>query len=148
MINEVNPEISPDGKWLAYQSDESGQTEVYVRPFPGVQDGRWQISRAGGTRPRWSTDGRELFFLGGTAINTGGAPLMGVGTETSPAFRVGNPVQILPGPYFSGLAGRTYDVSHDGQRFLMVKEMTSAATARIIVVENWFDELRQKAPGR
>ena len=146
MINELNPEVSPDGKWLAYQSDESGQNEVYVRPFPGVQDGRWQISRAGGTRPRWSKDGRELYFLAGAAINTGGAALMGVSVDTTPAFRAGNPAQILPGPYFSGLAGRTYELSQDGRRFLMVKEQSTSATARIVAVENWFEELRQKAP--
>src|SRR5262249_12278625 len=64
-FNELNARISPDGRWLAYQSDESGSPEVYVRPFPDVNAGRWQVSTGGGRVPTWSGDGRELFFLVG-----------------------------------------------------------------------------------
>jgi serine/threonine protein kinase/Tol biopolymer transport system component len=147
MTRTLNPEVSPDGRWLAYESIQSGQTEVFVRPFPDVQGGRWQISRSGGTRPLWAKDGHELYFMAGTAINSAGEPVITVTVETASNFRAGNPTQLFPGPYFSGLAGRTYDISADGQRFLMIKTVGQvASTSRIIVVENWFEELKRRVP--
>ena len=99
-ISETDPEISPDGRWLAYESNESGRLEIYVRPFPDVQSGRWQISRDGGTRPLWARNGRELYFMAGGLYNSAaGSALMVVSVETSPAFRASNPQQLLPGPY-------------------------------------------------
>ena len=81
---EGTPEISPDGRWMAYRSAESGQQEIYVRPFPDVAGGRWQISTTGGNYPGWSPDGRELFYNAGPAV-------MGVTVETEPTFRAGIP---------------------------------------------------------
>ena len=121
---ELAPEISPDGHWLAYQSNESGQAEVYVRPFPDVDRGRWQVSTAGGTRPAWARNGRELFYLDGSGLLTS-VPLR----ITGPTFEAGSPVRILTARYYPGFTGlgldlRGYDVSPDGQRFLMIKDGT------------------------
>ena len=140
---ELNGEVSADGQWLAYESNESGQNDIYVRPFPKVEGGRWQISTAGGTRPMWSRNGRELFFL-----DASGA-LFAAEIQTSGAFSTGNPRKILDGRFFTDAGGRTYDVSRDGQRFLMVKEPQpselTSTSPRIVVVVNWFEELKARA---
>jgi len=145
IVIELNAEISPDGRWLVYQSNESGQHEIYVRPFPDVQGGRWQVSRAGGTRPLWARSGRELFYF---AYSASGGTVMAVPIESNSGFQAGNPSKLFAGSYYAALAGRTYDVSPDGQRFLMIKAAASAVnnTPRIIVVENWFEELKRLVP--
>ncbi len=142
-FNELNGEISPDGRWIAYQSNESGQEEIYVRPFPEVNSGRSQVSTGGGTRPLWARSGKELFYLG-----RGGA-MMSASIEGGSTFRAGTPIQLFEGRYlaFGAAAGRSYDVSPDGQRFLMIKaggasDETSAPRS-IIVVQNWFEELKR-----
>ncbi len=144
-----NGEIAPDGRWLAYQSNESGQFQIYVRPFPNVDSGRSQISTNGGTRPAWARNGRELFYLDGNDL------LTSVTVQTTPAFRAGNPSRILDTKYYAGSSTRgidlrSYDVSADGQRFLMVKEAAPAAGAEpppgIVVVLNWFEELKARVP--
>ena len=151
-FTETSAEISPDGHWLAYPSNESGQEEIFVRPFPKVDTGRWQISTGGGTRPLWARSGRELFFLDGNSF------LTTVPVQTTPAFSAGNPTRVLNTRYFSGfgaggqnVAGRTYDVSPDGQRFLMIKDIVgadqTATPASMIVVLNWLEELKAKVPG-
>ena len=137
--NELNAAISPDGKWLAYQSDESGIPEVYVRPFPDVNSGRWQVSASGGRTPQWRRDGRELFYVG--ADNA----MMAVSIEPGTAFASGTPVRLFRGNYFLGGAnsiGRTYDVSPDGRRFLMIKPDAGSSPA-IAVVQHWFEELNR-----
>ena len=144
-FNELNAEISPDGRWLAYQSNESGWLEVYVRPFPKVDSGRWQVSTGGGTRPLWARNGRELFYLDGNNLLTS-VPVQTAGST----FSAGNPTKILNTAYWVTLSGRTYDASPDGQRFLMIKDaaatQTSTATpASMVVVINWFEELRARA---
>jgi serine/threonine-protein kinase len=145
-FNEWNPEVSRDGGWLAYQSDESGQFEVYVRPFPGVDSGRWQVSTGGGTRPLWARSGKELFFIGPSGA------VMSAAVEGGSAFRAGNPTRLFEGPYFTFAvqASRTYDVSPDGRRFLMIKPVGSpeqtAAPTSLIVVQNWFEELKRLVP--
>jgi serine/threonine-protein kinase len=134
-------EISPDGRWIAYQSAESNRMEIYVRPFPNIDAGRWQISSNGGTRPLWARNGRELFYL---SADSG---LMAVAVETTPTFRPVNRTRLFDSGYYLGSTGRTFDVSPDGQRFLMIKELqpSSALAQRTgIVVLNWFEELRQK----
>ena len=98
---EVYAEVSPDGRWIAYQSNESGQFEVYVRPFPNVDDGRWQISRDGGISPVWAPSGRELFFRG-SAFD-----MMAVAVETEPTLSPGNPEVLFAAPYRAGAVGRT-----------------------------------------
>ena len=143
--NESNPTVSPDGRWLAYESNESGQLEIYVRPFPNVNTGRWQISTRGGTRARWSRDGRELlFYVGAVARGT----LMAVPVESGSAFRAGVPKMLFQGNYPAPNSGRgLYDVSRDGQRFLMIKgEDAEAAPRSLTVVQNWLEELKRLVP--
>ncbi len=145
-FNEMNAEISPDGDWLAYQSNASGQPEIYVRPFPDVDDGRWQISRGGGITPLWGPDGRELFYL------SLGGQLTAVPVETDP-FAPGNPEVVFATRYLSSgggvAAGRTYDISPDGKRFLMIKEGGAGEETeptQLILVQNWLDELKRLVP--
>jgi eukaryotic-like serine/threonine-protein kinase len=138
---EANGEISPDGHWLAYQSNEStNRNEIYVRPFPVADERRWPVSVGGGVKPLWARDGRELFYLNDTS-------LMSVRIETTPVFSPANPTKLFDGQYFSGITGRTYDVSLDGKRFLMIKRAatdTTATPADMVVVLNWTQELKQK----
>jgi serine/threonine-protein kinase len=144
MFEEENADVSPDGRWLAYESDESGQLEVYVRPFPKVDAGRWQVSTGGGTQPAWARSGRELFYRSGDAV-------LSVPVETSASFVARNPVVLFKGQYAPTLGGRNYDVSPDGRRFLMLKVAAAGASAqtppaRFTVVENWFEELKRLVP--
>jgi serine/threonine-protein kinase len=136
---ERNAQISPDGHWLAYESNESGQEEIYVRPFPKVGDGRWQVSNGGGTNPLWARSGRELYYREGSAM-------MAASVQATPTFFAGTPTKLFEGS-FSAL-GRTYDVSRDGQRFLMIKDSAAGsrmtASATMVVVLNWFEELKEK----
>jgi eukaryotic-like serine/threonine-protein kinase len=138
-------EISPDGHWLAYYSNSSGRPEVYVRAFPNVEGGgQWLISTNGGTRPAWAKSGRELFY-----VDPSGA-MMAVPVQTTPTFSNGNPTKLFEGRWFIGQTSRTYDVSVDGQRFLMIKDAPTdnqaAAPATITVVLNWLEELKQRVP--
>ena len=119
MYGERNGEVSPDGRWLAYESNESGRDEIYVRPFPDVQGGRWQISSGGGTRPLWARNGRELFYL----LPPG--RVMSVPIQPGTTFSAGNPQLVFDGPYVAPNSGRTYDVSPNGERFLMIKDAAS-----------------------
>jgi serine/threonine-protein kinase len=144
-FDEANGEISPDGRWLAYESDESGRDEIYVRPFPDVNSGRWQVSTGGGTRPLWARSSKELFYLG-----TSGA-VMSTSVEGGSTLRAGNPTRLFEGRYFMpGQPGRTYDVSPDGRRFLMIKPLAgaeqTAALPSLIVVQNWHEELKRLVP--
>ena len=143
-FREQNGEIAPDGRWLAYESNASGQGEIYVRPFPDVDAGRWQISSNGGTRPLWGPDGRELFYL--ATDNR----LMAVPVETGENFTPGTPERLLDKAYRAEAPGRTYDIAPDGQRFLMIQqpESTEAGPTSITIVLNWFEELKQRVPPR
>jgi eukaryotic-like serine/threonine-protein kinase len=138
---ESAPRFSPDGRWLAYISDESGHREIYVQPYP-APGGKWQISTEGGTEPMWNPNGRELFYRSGDKM-------MAVEITGQPSFFVGNPKVLFEGPYEPTPATfPDYDVSSDGQRFLMLKasEQAHAAPTQINVVLNWFEELKQKVP--
>jgi serine/threonine-protein kinase len=146
-------EVSPDGKWLAYHSNISGEFQVYVRPLPNVQDGRYQISTAGGTRAAWSRNGRELFYLDHEGF------LTSVTVPASPGatFAPGPPVKILNRKYYLGasLLGldlRGYDVSPDGQRFVMIKEPESpppvTQSVNMVLVLNWVEEVKDRLPAR
>src|SRR5207249_3248871 len=103
-----NPDVSPDGRWLAYDSEESGVMEVWVRPFPGADDGRWQVSTSGGRQPVWSRDGRELFFLDREGF------LTAVSVGSSAGFAASSPRRLLQNRYPSPGFNRAYDVSPDG----------------------------------
>jgi Tol biopolymer transport system component len=147
--SETNATVSPDGRWIAYQSDESGREEIYVRPFPAVTTGRWQISTTGGTRPLWSRDGRELFYLA-QGSTPGTIAAMAVAVSSGASLSVGPPAKLFEGAYLTPQHGRqVYDVSKDGKRFLMIKAAAADAAApppQIIVVQNWVEELRQLVP--
>jgi Tol biopolymer transport system component len=146
--SEDNAQVSPDGRWMAYQSSESGRPEIYVRPFPDVDGGRWQISTDGGTRPHWRRDGRELFYLHQDS-GASATALMAVGIDAESGFRPGQPKLLFAGEYASPNAGRlSYDVSLDGQRFLMIKNVGGAERREIVVVENWTEELKRLVPAK
>jgi serine/threonine-protein kinase len=138
--NETAPSFSPDGHFMAYASDESGRVEIYVRPYPGP-GGKWQISTEGGMEPVWNPKGRELFYRAGNKI-------MAVDVTMQPTFSASKPRILFEGPYvLSPRSFSDYDVSPDGQRFLLLKADDQAqAPAQINVVLNWFEELKQKVP--
>jgi Tol biopolymer transport system component len=139
-FDESVPRFSPDGRWLAYISNESGRHEIYVQPYPGP-GGKWQISTEGGTEPAWNPNGRELFYRSG-------AKMMAVDIVTQPGLAAGKPRVLFEGKYEpSPATSPNYDVSPDGQRFLMLKrsEQQEAAT-QINIVLNWFEELKRREP--
>jgi serine/threonine-protein kinase len=141
-----NAEVSPDGRWLAYDSNESGQFEVYVRPYPDVDRARWPVSFGGGRQPLWSHDGRELFYRDFTGA------VLSVPVVLKPQFVAGQAAEIVKGSTYGGggstLTARTYDLSLDGRRFLMLKRAPSAGTVSLVVVLDWFEELKRLAPVR
>jgi dipeptidyl aminopeptidase/acylaminoacyl peptidase len=147
---EIQPKISPNGRWIVYASNESGKGEIYVRSFPDVNQGRWQVSTGGGDSPLWSPDGRELFYLNGDAV-------MVVSVTTEPSFNIlGTPKVLFRGTYVSAMPGpdgTPWDIHPDGKRFLMMKPPAStgatpvaAGPRKINIVLNWFEELKQRAP--
>jgi serine/threonine protein kinase/Tol biopolymer transport system component len=139
-FNKGAASFSSDGHWLAYTSDESGRYEIYVQPYPGP-GGKWQISTEGGTEPVWSRKGRELFYRSGDKM-------IAVEITTQPSFSAGKPKVLFAGHYQpSAILNANYDVSSDGQRFLMLKPggQDQAAT-QINVVLNWFEELKRRVP--
>jgi Tol biopolymer transport system component len=142
--DEAKPAMSPNGRWIAYESNVSGKAEVYVQPFPGL-DGRWQVSSQGGAAPLWSPAGDELFYRNGPAV-------VSVPVETAGrTFRYGNPRVLFDGPYVLERMGqgdaRSYDLAPDGQRFLMIKE-PAPPTTEIVIIENWIEEVKRLVPAR
>jgi eukaryotic-like serine/threonine-protein kinase len=138
-FNETEPAFSPDGRWLAYVSDESGRFEVYVQPFPGPGE-KHTISIAGGSEPVWNRRGQELFFRNGDQM-------MVVAVNTQGAFTASRPRLLFTGP-FTRTAGRiNYDISPDGESFVMLDsgELSGAAT-QVNVLLNWTEELKQLVP--
>jgi eukaryotic-like serine/threonine-protein kinase len=137
-FEEYAPTLSPDGGWIAYASDESGQPEVYVRPFPNAQAARWQVSRAGGAEPAWAPDGRELFY------RNGADDFMAADVATTPSFRVvAEHVLFSVRDYVPNAVNRGYAVSPDGRSFLFVRSKPGAQS-QMIMVTNWFEELKAK----
>jgi len=129
---EVNPRFSPDGRWIAYQSNESGQFEVYVAPFPGPGR-KWQVSLAGGFDPRWRGDGREIFYL------SPNGKMMAVETDYgADDFRIGA-AQAL----FDLSRSADYDVTRDGQRFIVTAELEGPEAPPLSLVHNWTAELKK-----
>jgi hypothetical protein len=143
---EAPPETVP----APYESNESGSRQIYVRPFPNVNGGRWQISTAGGTKPVWARSGRELFYLDSNNFVTG------VQVQTTPGFTAGNPARVFDTqPAVTGTSSsRQYDVSRDGQKFVMIRNAPSEnrtagdTSSSMLVVLNWQEELKQRVPTR
>jgi serine/threonine-protein kinase len=151
--SEHTPSFSPDGRWLAYVSDESGRYEVYVRRYP--QGDSLSVSTSGGQGPVWSRDGREIFFQGS---HEGAPKLLVVSVAiTGDTLRLGKPAPLLdmrvPGPTGtveqyanSNNSGAAYDIFPDGKRFVMVRRADPRGTREIVLVQNWFEELKRLVP--
>ena len=144
---ESHPRISPDGRWMAYFSDEADQWQIFVRPFPEVDQGKWQVSVDGGQSPLWSPDGRELYYLNEDAI-------MVVEVNTEPTFSASKPKTLFRGDYVTGYEENPeWDISPDGKRFIMVKraaatndDSATETRSQINIVLNWDVELKQRVP--
>ena len=146
---EFDPAVSPDGRWIAYASDETGVDQVYVRPFPDVGAGRWQVSSEPARYPRWAHGGRELYYQ-----DTGAGPSMWVVEfVTTEVFQFAAPVLLFepPGWVGSGLFGEAYEVEDGDERFLVPVQAGSAggdaaAAPEVVLVNNFFEELRRLVP--
>ena len=153
-----NGVVSPDGRWIAYEGAPTGLFQVYVRPFPDVTSGRWQVTTEGGTMPAWARNGKELFYIGPTGA------MMSVRVDAGTIWHASDPAKLFDGQYIVGsarLSGRTYDVSPDGRRFLMIKPggsglagpgvgslggRTRRTEQGIVVVQHWDEELKRLVP--
>jgi eukaryotic-like serine/threonine-protein kinase len=133
---EIFPALSPDGKWLAYSSNESGAFEVYVRPFPATASARWQVSTAGGTEPAWGHSGHELFYLNGKL------ELVAAELRPGPQFSVGAQHALFSAASFVRSGMHSYAVSPDDRRFLLVREGDATQQGDLVVAEHWLQELR------
>lgn len=144
-FNEYQPSLSPDDRWLAYVSNESGRDEIWVRSFPAM-DQRVMVSNGGGGEPAWSRDGSELFYR--TSNNPAASSrLMAVNVSTAQGFRADTPRTLFEGPYaIHPLFGQSYDVSQNGKRFVMIKFDPVKSPKEIHVVLNWFEELKRLCP--
>jgi len=136
--NEKRAAISPNGRWMAYQSDESGRTEIYVCPFPQAEPKR-QVSIEGGTEPLWNPNGRELFYRDGNKV-------MAVQTETEGTLVLAQPQLLFESDSYL-TQDSTYDVSADGERFVMIDQSESARPpTELVLVQNWAEELKRLVP--
>ena len=148
---ETSPQISPDGRWMAYVSLESGQSDIYIRPFPDVDSDKEPVSTGGGFNLLWSPNGQELIY-------TGAVSLMAVEVETEPKLKLGKPKTLFNIVDIGTIPRFGFDISPDGQRFLMVKLMESTEDEsqaedppaetphKINIVLNWFEELKERVP--
>ena len=136
--DEAGPQLSPNGRWLAYSSNQSGQTEIYVRPFPDVEE-VWQISSGGGAEPIWAGHGRELFYRNGDQMM-----VVAVDTEGRD-FAWQAPQELFRGRFEPEWIKRAnYDVTPDGEQFVMIESGESdEVPTELRVVQNWFEELRR-----
>src|SRR5438876_9230964 len=139
-FTETSPAISPNGRWLAYSSNESGKTDIHVVPFPNTHGGKWAISTDGGTEPVWSHRGTELFYRDASGN------LVAVGVNANRTFSVGRSTTLFPAAgYESSRFTPEYAVAPDDKRFLMIRPLETKSPDNIIVVENWFEELKAKS---
>ena len=139
-FNAIGGRVSPDGRWIAYMSDESGRWEVYVRPFPSTALAKRQVSVNGGLVPAWSHDGREIFFQSPTGH------MMAAEVQAGTSFTVGalHDLFEITG-MVSGTLGAYFDVSPDGRRFLMIRNSERARPDQLVVVENAFEVIEGRA---
>ena len=153
-----NGVVSPDGRWIAYEGAPTGLFQVYIRPFPDVTSGRWQVTTEGGTMPAWARNGKELFYIGPTGA------MMSVRVDAGTIWHASDPAKLFDGQYIVGsarLSGRSYDVSPDGRRFLMIKPggsglagpgggssggRTRRTEQGMVVVQHWDEELKRLVP--
>jgi Tol biopolymer transport system component len=132
---EDQPAFSPNGRWLAYRSDESGAQEVYVQSYPGPGE-KIRVSTQDGSEPRWSRDGTTLFY------RQGERSLMSVSVQVTPTLRFGVPRQVLQDSFGSETFYANYDVAPDGRRFIAIRDL-NAGVPSFIVVQNWHEELKR-----
>ena len=141
-FTELHPAVSPDGRWLAYTSNESGINEIYVRAFPGTTGARWQVSNGGGRQPRWAVDGRELFYLDGTGR------LVAAQVRAAPAFEVTGLRPLFDASGFTvDDFHQSYDVLPGGRGFVFMRLRQSSQAARalpVVQVEHWFVDVRAR----
>lgn len=147
-FDESGIALSPDGHWIAYESNETGRTEVYIRPFPDANGGKWQVSTDGGRAPLWARNSRELFFVNGARemvaapIGPGVQPQIGA---RKTLFKLRDEIYLANQENYT-----PFDISPDGQRFIMARAVksTTAKFAPLVVTENWFEELRRRVAKR
>ena len=142
---ETQPQISPNGEWIAYTSNEEGQSEIYVCSFPEVDKSKSKISTDGGTSPLWSPDGRWIYYRASDNV-------MAVAVETEPSFEAEKPQGLFKDTYYRRDDASAFWAIHpDGKRFLMMKEADAdfaeeSSRPRINIVVNWFEELKKRIP--
>jgi serine/threonine-protein kinase len=142
--DEAAPAVSPDGKWIAYESDETGRSEIYIRPFPDTDGGKWQVSENGGQAPLWARRGRELFFIDGrrrmvsVEVSAGAAPGL---SARRILFTLGDHLNAMNTGFYT-----PFDISGDDRRFLMASRagMESSRAPTFLLVENWFQEVKAR----
>jgi len=137
---ERSGDVSPDGRWIAYQSDESGTFQIYVRPFPAVDQGRWQVSGEGGRLPIWGPNGRELFYTDDRNR------LVSVNVSAATPFAFGKASVVFDLADTLLAVYRNYDIAPDGSRFALIKPERQRDSTHFLIVENWFEELKQRVP--
>ena len=143
-FTERNGIISPDGHWLTYEANDSGPLEIYVRPYPSVQTGHWQVSTGGGTRPLWAPSSHELFYVAPSGA------IMRVEMKPGSSWAATAPTLLIKGNYLTlqlSTVGRTYDIAPDGQRFLLIKRAESQDAPTFVVVQHFDEELKRLVPG-
>ncbi len=137
---ESSPALSPDERWLAYVSDESGRREIYVRPFPNVDESRWLVSAGGGTEPQWSHSGRELFY------RSGNNDMVAVAILAGPTFSRSEPKVLFSLRGYPAIPNHpNYGVGPDDQRFIMIQIEEGDVESDVVLVLNWFEELKARA---
>jgi serine/threonine-protein kinase len=135
---ELGAKLSPDSRWIAYESNESGRNEVYARPFPNVNEQKWTLSTAGGWNPVWAPDGREVFYMNGPTVMA--VPV----TADGKALVAGKPEALFDGP-FDTSQNNNFDVFPNGREFVMVEKDPDANPTKIDVVQNWSGEVARLA---
>jgi serine/threonine-protein kinase len=139
-FSDISPALSPNGRWLAYVSNETGADEIYVVPFPNRGAARWAVSTGGGTEPLWSHRGSELFYRDASGN------LVAVKVNTSPTFSLGRTTVLFPAAGFTSLRFTPqYAVAPGDRRFLMIRPLETSTPDKLIVVQNWFEELKAKS---
>ncbi|HEY5022461.1 MAG TPA: protein kinase [Gemmatimonadaceae bacterium] len=140
-FGEFSPDFSPDGRWLVYSSNKTGRDESYVVPFPNAGSAKWPISTGGGSEPRWSHHGDEIFYRDGSGN------MVSVPVKTAPTFSFGAPKTLFPARQFLSSLGqhRQYDVSPDDRRFMMIRTVGSPVPDKLVIVSSWFEELKAKS---